>query len=200
MKLIGKFAAALAAALVLGLGSAWVVINHGRALSGSGIQNGAWSSSLLTGSPTADPYTRAAVARAGLLALEKTETVYFTAFRDDSGAALRSNCTYIVSGGALPARWWSITAYGADHYLIPNEAGKYSENMNSITWEGEDERARFLISVSPQTDGEGDFIPSGEAADRAPFSLTLRLYNPSPEVLAFPGDTPLPTITRERCL
>ncbi|MGK2740246.1 DUF1214 domain-containing protein [Tepidicaulis sp. LMO-SS28] len=200
MKLIGKLAAAFLIALVLGLGSAWAVINGMLPFAGRGgaVQNGAWTTSLLTGSNAADPYTRAIVARAGLLALAKSETVYFTAFTDDGGEALKTDCTYKVSGGPLPARWWSITAYGADHYLIPNGQDKYSEDKNSLAWQGEGEEKRFLFTIGPDAQ-EGDFIPTGHEGESAPFSLTLRLYNPERQVIEAPGEIALPTLTKERC-
>lgn len=200
MKLIGKLAAAFLIALMLGLGSAWAVINNMLPFAGRGgtVQNSAWTTSLLTGSNAADPYTRAIVARSGLLALDKSETVYFTAFTDDGGEALQTGCTYGISGSRLPARWWSITAYGADHFLIPNEDGKYSEDKNSLTWLGDGAEQRFFFTVGPDAKS-GDFIPTGHEEESAPFSLTLRLYNPEPQVIETPGDITLPTLTKERC-
>lgn len=201
MKVAGKLVAALLVALALGVGSAWWIVDGGLGRIGFGgaAQNGAWHTNLAIGSPAADPYIRAAVARQGLLALSKSETIYFTAFTDDSGAALKTNCAYVVSGGKLPARWWSITAYGADHYLIPNKADKYSAAMNTVTWTNE----RFLFTVGPEEESasaQGDFVPTGyEGGDGASFSLTLRLYNPEPEVAAAPQDLTLPTVTKERC-
>ncbi|SDU23360.1 DUF1214 domain-containing protein [Halopseudomonas salegens] len=201
MKLIGKLAAAFLVALVLGIGSAWVVINAMSPIAGRGgmIQNGAWTTSLLIGSSAATPYTRAIVARAGLLALAKSETVYFTAFTDDDGAPLKTDCTYAVSGTPLPARWWSITAYGANHYLIPNGHDKYSENKHSLSWQGVGEGRRFRFALGPDAQ-EGDFIPTGhDSGEGAPFSLTLRLYNPEPQVIETPGAIDLPILTKERC-
>jgi len=189
-----KLLAALVAALVIGLGSAWWSINAGL---GSALQNGAWSTDPAIGSEAAGPYARAAVARAGLLALNKSETVYFTASVDDAGTPLSTNCSYRLDGKPLATRWWSITAYGSDHYLIPNTANRYSQAMNTVTRTPDN---GFTIHVSP--DGSGtNGIPTGFAGpgEGAAFSLTLRLYNPDEDTYSNLEGIVLPTVTKEGC-
>jgi hypothetical protein len=184
----------LVGALIIGLGTTWFSINAGL---GSALQNGAWTTDPAIGSPTASPYARAAVARAGLLALNKSETVYFTAVRDDADEALSTKCSYRLEGKPLATRWWSITAYGADHYLIPNPANRYSQAMNTVTRDAEN---GFTISVNP--DGSGtNGIPTGfdGTGEGTPFSLTLRLYNPDEETYSNLERLSLPTIVKETC-
>lgn len=178
-------------AAAIGLGSAWWFISAG--LDGGGVRNGAWITNPLIGGSDADPYTRAAVARAGLLALNKTETVYFNASEDDAGEPLSTSCTYQVTGRPLASRWWSITAYGADHFLIPNEAKQYSQSMNSVTTRAD---GGFQIQVGPDARGR-DAIQTGN--DGAAFSLTLRLYNPAAEVYDNLASVVLPRIVKEGC-
>ncbi len=181
------------AALIFGLGSGYVVVARG--LSAGNVEVGPWRTSLATGSPKADPYTRARVAVGGLLALAPSETIYFTATRDDAGDPLRAECDYALAGGELPARWWSITAYGADHYLIPNAAGRYSIGQTTAVREaGGRWRARVSASAS-----DGNWIPTGDAGARGAFSLTLRLYNPEPAVARDPASAALPSLAREAC-
>ncbi len=137
------------------------------------------------------------MARAGLLALNKSETVYFTAVRDDAGEALTTKCSYRLDGKPLATRWWSITAYGADHYLIPNTANRYSQAMNTVTRNTDN---GFTISVSP--DGSGtNGIPTGfdGTGEGTPFSLTLRLYNPDEETYSNLERLSLPTVVKETC-
>lgn len=193
-KWLGITAGVLIVALGLGLGSAWWMINAGF---GSGLQNGAWATNTNIGSPQANPYTRAAVARAGLLALNKSETVYFTAATDDAGEPLTTKCTYRLEGAPLATRWWSITAYGADHYLIPNPQKHYSQAMNTVSRAADNS---FTLTVGPDATGENS-IPTGYAGsgEGAPFSLTLRLYNPAEETYTNLGGIRLPAITRETC-
>lgn len=188
VKLIG----AAAIALVLGLGSAWFSILG--AVQASGVTNGPWFTSLAIGSAASDPYTRAQIAVTGLLALNKSEAVYFTAAEDGEGRPLRGSCDYRISGRNMAARWWSLTAYGADNFLIANEAGRYSYNVASLglrfapiaRWE-------ITASARPQ---EGNWLP---VAEGDLFSLTLRLYNPSDRIIDAPGEIALPEITRLTC-
>ena len=112
-------------ALVVGLGSAWAVVRFGGEQTA---QAGAWRSEVLAGSVAAGPYTRARVAVGGLLALGPSETLYFVAEKDDAGRPLRTTCSYRVSGPVPDARWWSVTAYGADHFLLPAPDHRYSVN------------------------------------------------------------------------
>lgn len=187
-----KLLAALAVALVLGVGSAWLSILG--AVQASGVTNGPWFTSLAIGSPTSDPYTRAQTAVTGLLALNKSEAIYFTATEDGEGRALSGACDYRISGRNLAARWWSLTAYGADNYLIPNPADRYSYNVASLGLRFAP-IARWDITASavPQS---GNWLP---VAEDAFFSLTLRLYNPSDRILEAPGEVALPEITRLGC-
>ncbi len=181
------------AALVLGLGSAWLAVRGGMA-SGQ-IENGPWRTSLVAGSADADLYTRARIAIGGLLALAPSETIYFTASTDADGEPLVAGCDYRVEGEELAARWWSLTAYGADHFLIPNDAGRYSFSQTTLTREP---RGPWAMRVSPESQ-PGDWLPSGRSGEAHAFSITLRLYNPELSVYAAPAATPLPRIAKERC-
>jgi hypothetical protein len=95
------------------------IIGPGLRMGGE-IDAGGWSSDWTIGSKAANPWTRARVARHGLLALTKDEAVYFTRNTDDAGGRLSEACTYKVSGGAMPAQWWSVTLYNAASYLPLN--------------------------------------------------------------------------------
>jgi hypothetical protein len=191
--LLVRLVLAIGAALVLGLGSAYAVVSAG--LSGGEIANGPWRTSLVTGSQQADPWTRARVAVGGLLALAPSETVYFNADVDAEGYALDARCDYRVEGEELPARWWSLTAYGTDHFLIPNDAGRYSFSQTTLArapggpW-------TMTVSAEPR---QGNWLPSGRSGAAGPFALTLRLYNPAPAVYEQAASLRLPRIVREGC-
>ncbi len=143
MKLFLKLLASFVVALVLGVGSALLLLRGGL---GGTIAVGPWMTSDVIGSADADPYTRARVAIGGLLALNRSETIYFTAATDSDGEALRMQCTYKIIGSDPPARWWSITAYAADHYLIPNPQDRYSYGGNTVAREDD---GSFVISAGP---------------------------------------------------
>lgn len=189
-----RLLAAFSISLVLGLGSAYWAVQSG--LAAEDLRSGPWRTSLTTGSAEASAYTRARVAVAGLLALAPSETIYFTAVDDSDGEPLRANCDYRLVGGGLPARWWSVTAYAADHFLIPNDAGVYSISRTSVRREAQG--GPWTASVSSRA-SEGNWLPSGRPGDAGAFSLTLRLYNPAPSVARDPARVVLPSIVREAC-
>lgn len=150
---------------------------------------GPWQTSLVTGGADADMYTRAQVALTGLLALNRSETTYFVATRDDAGRPLQARCDYDVIGASIDARWWSITAYADDNFLIPNPADTFSFNNNSAR-PGSD--GRFSLALGPRQRA-GNWLPTGETGG---FNLLIRLYNPSPEIARDPKNAKLPQIKR----
>lgn len=184
-----KFLGCIALGAALGLGATWAAMTQGGLW--NEVENGPWRTSLAIGNAASDPYTRAYVAIHGLLALNRSETVYYFADRDEAGAALDGRCRYRVAGTDPDARWWSVTAYAGDNFLIPNDARRYSISKNSAL-RGAD--GSFVIEVA-NTAAPANWIPVA----RAPFSLTLRLYNPGASVLEDPAATKLPRIVKGPC-
>ncbi|MBW2256192.1 MAG: DUF1214 domain-containing protein, partial [Deltaproteobacteria bacterium] len=180
-----KVAIVVIVSLAGGIGSAALAIRSVGM--NAGVRNGCWGTNLAAGSQEADMYTRAAIAIGGLFALDKRETLYFNTFEDDQGAPLRAQCDYVLAGRDLDARWWSFTVYGEDHFLIPNEAKRYSYNLLNL--ERKADRS-YEIHLS-STAHEGNWLPTGTGR----FSVTLRLYNPGSSVYQHPSTTDLPRIT-----
>ena len=187
-----RFALRVLAVLVigtaLGLFLTWATVVRGMP---GDVQDGPWHTSLLVGSAASGPYLRASVAIHGLLALNRHETIYYSTSRDDAGDRLEGNCTYRVAGRDPAARWWSITAYGPDDYLIPNAANRYSVSKNAVAREDD---GSFIVMVAHGDSGP-NWIPVGDG----PFSLSLRLYNPQASVTADPAKVALPTIEKAGC-
>lgn len=181
---------ALVVGTVLGVASAGIAIEG--VIFSTAINNGPWMTNLSIGSEQASPYVRAAIALHGLLALRQSETIYYTAFKDSTGNPLDGNCTYKVQGKAPDARWWSITPYGADDYLIPNDLKRFSYNMNNVTY---DSSGIYTIYVS-RDQQSGAWLPLGNQVE---FSLSLRLYNPGQSVRDNPDKIELPIIIKENC-
>ena len=71
--------------LGLGVGSALAV--SGGLFSDAKLVSGRWSTDPTVGAAAANPWLRATIARVGLLALTKEETVYFNRDVDDDGDA-----------------------------------------------------------------------------------------------------------------
>jgi len=182
MKRAGAYLAVVFAGLALGLGSAlWLAgLWPARSTMAFGdVDVGGWRSDFAIGSEAADPYTRARVARHGLLALAKTEAVYFTRATDDAGAPLREGCSYRLAGGAMPAGWWSVTLYDGQSMLPANTDGALSidaERAGGGAWSA---------VIAPKRPADGGLWISSKGAGT--FDLTLRLYMPSPELLAKPN-------------
>lgn len=148
-----------------------------QGLQSSGIDVEGWHSDFTIGSQSADPYTRARVARTGLLALAHTEAVYFLTDTDEQGRPLTENCDYRIFGAALPAHWWSITLYDSNNRLPMN-----SDNALSIDAHRVDDESWNAMISSKQPDG-GLWLSSRNAGR---FDLMLRLYVPDPRLFSMP--------------
>ncbi len=140
---------------------------------------GGWHSDFAIGTASADPYTRARVARHGLLALAKSEAVYFTRATDDTGAPFSDRCHYRLSGGPMPAGWWSVTLYDGQSMLPAN-----TDDAHSIDAARAGQGA-WAALVAPQRPDDGTLWISSRGAET--FDLTLRLYMPSATLLADPN-------------
>jgi hypothetical protein len=186
---------AMAAGSAAGLGSAlWMagLLPGANTLAFGNVDVGGWRSDFAIGSKSADPYTRARVARHGLLALARSEAVYLTRNTDDAGAPLREACTYRLSGGAMPAGWWSVTLYDGASMLPANTDSALSIDASRVgagAWEA--------VIAPERPEGAEHWISSRKAGT---FDLTLRLYMPDPAVIDSPA-TALkpPRIARLSC-
>lgn len=191
MKAWHRYAVCTLVGLLAGLAAAFALTGGG--LRNGTITNGAWSTSLGYGTKATDPLTRALVARAGLLALPSSETLYWSATSDASGAALDGDCRYSLVGKPLDTRWWSVTLYDVDGYLVDNPHKLWSVNGADI---GRGADGMWRVRISPDKPQDGAWLPAPEGQD---FHLTLRLYNPGATLRSDPAAADLPRITREGC-
>lgn len=159
---------------------------------GRGIINGPWTANIDNGLADASVLSRARVALFGLLALPAKEAMYFVARIDSSGAPLDGRCTYKVSGGELDARWWSITLYRGEGWLVKNSANRWSVAGNAPV---RDAKGNWSFTVSPQAASDL-WLPTGGTPQ---FDLTLRTYHPRGALLTDPARARLPEIRKERC-
>lgn len=125
----------------------------------------------------------------GLFALPSEEAIYLFAKRDDKKNFLNSENDYTISGNIhqINSKYWSITCYGKDLYLVPNEENRYSFNNTNITT---DSAGNFEIIVSHQRQ-KGNWLPS---PDNARFNLVLRIYRGDKNFLEHLSTSPLPFI------
>lgn len=194
MRSLAYFIGTFVFALMLGIGSAWYMIERGSPLTTTKV--GPWDGWVSEGNPTADPYTRAHVARSGRLPLTSTVARYFMARTDSAGRTLTSGCQYSIEGFPLNARWWSIAVYDEYGGLIENPSGRYSFNSEELLRHSD---GTFRINLSGKARPE-NWLPSG--ADDQSLILLLRIYNPretdSSGVGLIPNDR-LPKIERKAC-
>lgn len=195
MRALGYFIGAFAAALILGIGSAWYMIERGSILTTTRI--GPWKSWLSEGNPSADPYTRAHLARSGRLPLTSTAARYFVADTDSRGSSLTAGCEYSIVGAPLNARWWSIALYDANGSLIPNPSNRYSFNSEEAIRRAD---GTYHINLSRNARPE-NWLPAGDDPSRA-LTLVLRIYGARDTDISGIGQIPaesLPTIERIQC-
>ncbi len=188
-RVVGWIATVTAGAL-LGVGSAWLWLTR---TDPAGTRIGPWLVNLEAGSSDASTYTRARIALKALLALDRRETLYYIAQQDDAGRPLRSRCRYLLGGSIPSARWWSVTAYADDLFLFPDNEQRYSVSGENPTLKAV---GRFSAVTGPETPVSGALAWIPTPGDRG-LTLTLRLYNPSPEVQMDPGALAVPSIQRQ---
>jgi len=195
MRALGYFIGTFAVALILGIGSAWYMIERGSPLTTAKV--GPWQSWLSEGNPNADPYTRAHLARSGRLPLTSTVARYFAAHTDDRGGGLSSGCEYSIVGSALNARWWSLAVYDEYGSLIANPSNRYSFNSEEAIRRAD---GTFHINLSRKARPE-NWLPGGTGPDRD-LVLVLRVYGSRDTDISGTGQVPperLPKIERIRC-
>jgi hypothetical protein len=189
MRLLLKLLACLIIGIALGIGATWFAV---RGMTFGAVSDGPWQMSLLTGSNHSGPYLRANVAMHGLFALNRSEAIYYTADHDSGDQRLDGNCIYRIEGTEPDARWWSITAYGPDDYLMKNKYKLWSVSGATVQLKSD---STFAITASKHR-APSNWIP----VTKGRFSLTLRLYNPGARVVADPAHAKVPTITRVVCV
>lgn len=178
--------------LGLGGGAAFAVHQVRGADMGRQVTNGPWSANTDQGTANASALTRARVALFGLLALPAKEAMYFIARTDSEGVPLNGKCTYTVSGGEMDARWWSVTLYKGEGWLVKNAANRWSVGGNAPA---RDAKGNWAFTVSPNK-ADGVWLPTGGTPQ---FDLTLRTYHPKGALLNDPAKAKLPTIKKDAC-
>lgn len=190
-KIIAWCVLAVLTGIISALWMSGLIGNHRPKLATS-IHIQTWESDWAIGTQATTSYMRAYIARRGLLALPKSEAVYFIRKVDDAGDALTEKCTYIVSGGAQMAKWWSMTLYDHADRLPLNEDGAYSVDQTGIGGDA------WSVKVqSRSAENKTHWLSSKNAGT---FDLMLRLYKPNTALLNSPNSTfNPPSIQRVNC-
>ncbi len=140
--------------------------------------------------------TRAAVAMVGLGANLPADAIYPTTRVDAGGHALDGSHRYrlhFAPGELPPVRaFWSVTAYGADDFLIDNPTARYALGDRDRLAFNSDGSLDLLIQAEPPAAD----LRSNWLAVRVgePFELTARLYWPGAKALD--GRWSMPAVER----
>ncbi|WP_052216084.1 DUF1214 domain-containing protein [Sphingomonas sp. ERG5] len=185
-----RYAITGVAGILIGAGGAVWSVRAGAL--GSATSIGPWTTGKDYGTAAASAKTRAVVALRGLLALPATETRYYNAATDDAGRPLDGKCRYLVMGGALPVKWWSLTLYDPQGYLVANPANIWSIGSAALPAA---EQGQWLVTIAPDKQ-VGYWLPTGRPGR---FELTLRAYLPADRGAGDFTRDQLPSIVREGC-
>jgi len=129
---------------------------------------------------------RAVIASAALGANTRPETVYPLAVADREGRPLAGRHRYTVRfpRGQLPPAdaFWSLTMYGRDRYLVPNQIDRYAiGDRTPGLRRGPDGSLTIHIQHHPPSGpARANWLPAPPGA----FRLALRIYEPRRSVLA----------------
>lgn len=176
--------------LALGLASAWYMVaapHYGT------VAYGAWRLTLPFDSDTADPYTRARIARTGEITPGAGEGLVFRAVADDEKRELDPHCDYVVNGSMPSARLWTLSVLSSDGSLPANPIGRTHVHSREVMRAAD---GTFEVAVAAQA-RPGLWLPAPAPATGS-MVLVLRLYDTP---IAAGTDTPadLPHVVRRGC-
>ncbi len=161
-------------------------------------QDGSWSYPPLNlGRYGTDYNTRAAVAMVGLGANLPEDAMYPNTALDHQGQALNGKHRYRLhfAANALPPvkAFWSITAYGADEFLIDNPLQRFAIGDRDPLVFNADGSLDLWVQATPpsQKEAAANWLPVQMGA---PFLLNARLY--WPEDKALNGQWKMPVVER----
>ena len=136
---------------------------------------------------------RAMVALVGLGANTVDVAIYPKTAVDETGAALSGEKTYTLHFASLPPTraggFWSVTAYGADDFLIDNPIHRYCINDRSAFELNEDGTLDLVLSRKAP-ENMANWLPVSDGG----FHLFMRIYVPDMDAL----DAWQPPVIREQ--
>lgn len=126
-----------------------------------------------------------------LFALPGKEAIYLFARRDEQNEMMNSENDYTITGNVnqINAKYWSITVYGKDLYLVANKDNRYSFNNSTLQT---DSAGNFTITLSHNKKGV-NWLPT---PDHARFNMVMRIYKGESDFLSKLETTSLPVIKR----
>ncbi len=177
---------------VLGGGaSVWYMLNSKESV--GAVTIGRWTAFPEIGTPEADPYAKARIAREGVLALGRAEGLTFVAQRDADGETLRRECNYTIEGPVPPARFWTIYAADASDAIIESRKLRPSAMHSYQLLRRPDNSVSISAAANPSS---GNWLAlSGTGS----MSLVLTFYDTPIASSTGVSDIELPDIINAGC-
>lgn len=188
MKFLVSLFAAIAVAVVTGLGSVWLAVGEGLLLKPQ--RFGIWSAWLGAGQARPDPYSRAVVARTGQVPLGPGEAIVLFAARDDAGRPITGGCDYHLVGTIPDVRLWTLEVVDGAGAVAANPTGRYALTSQEVVAPAS---GPTEITLAPRA-RPGNWLP---IAGSGALTVILRLYDPQGldaatlATLALPGLKPM---------
>ena len=177
--------------VMLGLAATWLSIEKGHGF--GAVRAGPWIGWPRAGSPSADPYARAAISRTGEVPLSLAEGLSFQAHEDSAGQPLQRNCVYTIEPPIPVARYWSLSVSTPDGAALSNDFDRSGITSSEIIRSGS---GTFKI-VMAQGVQPGNWLPLDSTG---PFVLVLRLYDtPVSAATSALRASDMPAIKRGAC-
>jgi hypothetical protein len=157
---------------------------HGATMAALGKAVNGWRVQLDLGRYGTNYEHRAQVALLALGANLAEDAVYPATDVDAAGQPLSGENRYLLRfpPGTLPPvkAFWSVTMYGADHYLAANPIGRYAlGDRDPMRADPDGTLDMFIQHDDPGPDKRANWLP----APAGSFSLIMRLYYPKAAVL-----------------
>lgn len=188
-----SFLIALVFAIAVGGGAASVgyVLNSQEGI--GAVTVGPWTAYPDIGTPDADPYSKARVARDGILALGRAEGLSFIAEKDSGGAHLKRECSYRVEGSLPVARFWTL--YASDKAQLALKTGmRRDPDLHSLeVLRQPDNSIEVSVGARPSP---GNWLAVSGVGD---MNLVLTLYDTPIASSTGLSDIEMPRIVRVQC-
>lgn len=169
MKFLVSLFAAIAVAVVTGLGSVWLAVGEGLLLKPQ--RFGIWSAWLGAGQARPDPYSRAVVARTGQVPLGPGEAIVLFAARDDADRPITGGCEYRLVGMIPDVRLWTLEVVDGAGAVAANPTGRYALTSQEVVAPAS---GPIEITLAPRA-RPGNWLP---IAQSGALTVILRLYDP----------------------
>lgn len=190
MRFLFHLLAMIVVALGVGFGLSYYALGDGRLF--GALRVGPWLAWPAIGATSPDPYTRAYLARSGVLPLGQGEGVTFTASSDGQGRPLDRACRYRIQGTTPSAGFWTLEAVSLDGENIAPPGMQMALQSRRVQRAND---GSLLLYVSRSLAPYNWLEISGSGR----FRLILTLYNPSDISGSGLSVDTLPSIIRERC-